>query len=38
VRGFESFRVGSIDGIVIRLDWSILVIFWLLTWSRPVSR
>ena len=30
---FKSVRIGSIDGIVIKLDWSILVIFWLLIWS-----
>jgi len=33
VPGFRSIRVGSIDGIVVKLDWSILVIFWLLIWS-----
>jgi Zn-dependent protease/CBS domain-containing protein len=37
VHGFKSVRVGSIDGIVIRLDWSTLVIFWLLTWSLASS-
>jgi Zn-dependent protease/CBS domain-containing protein len=37
VHGFKSMRVGSIDGIVIRIDWSILVIFWLLMWSLAVS-
>ena len=35
--GFKSVRIGSIDGIVIRLDWSVLAIFWLLTWSLAVS-
>ncbi len=29
----KAVRVGSIAGLEIKLDWSILVIFWLLTWS-----
>jgi Zn-dependent protease/CBS domain-containing protein len=33
MHGFKSVRVGSIDGIEVKLDWSVLVIFWLLTWS-----
>lgn len=33
MHGFKSVRVGSIDGIEIKLDWSVLVIFWLLMWS-----
>jgi len=37
MHGFKSLRVGSIDGIEIKLDWSVLVIFWLLTWSLAAS-
>ncbi|HEY5171628.1 MAG TPA: site-2 protease family protein [Acidimicrobiia bacterium] len=33
MHGLRSVRVGSIDGIELKLDWSVLVIFWLLTWS-----
>jgi Zn-dependent protease/CBS domain-containing protein len=33
VHGFKSVRVGSIDGIEIKLDWSVLIIGWLLIWS-----
>jgi Zn-dependent protease/CBS domain-containing protein len=33
MHGLKTVRVGSIDGIDIKLDWSVLVIFWLLTWS-----
>jgi Zn-dependent protease/CBS domain-containing protein len=33
VHGLKSIRVGSIDGIEVKLDWSVLVIFWLLIWS-----
>jgi len=29
----KAVRVGSIAGLEIKLDWSVLVIFWLLTWS-----
>ena len=29
----HSFRVGRIFGIELRVDWSIVVIFWLLTWE-----
>ena len=33
MHGLKTVRVGSIDGIDIKLDWSVLVIVWLLTWS-----
>jgi len=33
MHGFRSVRLGTIDGVDIRVDWSILVIFWLLLWS-----
>ena len=33
MHGIKGVRVGSVAGIVIKLDWSVLVIFWLLTWS-----
>jgi Zn-dependent protease/CBS domain-containing protein len=33
VHGLKAVRVGSIDGVEVRLDWTVLVIFWLLTWS-----
>jgi hypothetical protein len=33
----RACRVGSIEGIVVRLDWSIVVIFRLLMWSLAVS-
>jgi Zn-dependent protease/CBS domain-containing protein len=33
MHGLKAVRVGSIDGIGIKLDWSVLVIFWLFTWS-----
>ena len=29
----HSIRIGSVAGIELRLDWSIVVIFWLLTWD-----
>ena len=37
MHGLKSIRVGSIDGVDIKLDWSVLVIFWLLTWSLAAS-
>jgi Zn-dependent protease/CBS domain-containing protein len=30
-------RIGSIAGMDVRLDWSVIVIFWLLTWSLAAS-
>jgi Zn-dependent protease/CBS domain-containing protein len=33
MHGFRSLRLGAVDGVEIRVDWSILVIFWLLLWS-----
>jgi Zn-dependent protease/CBS domain-containing protein len=33
MHGLKAFRIGSVDGVEIKLDWSVLVIFWLLTWS-----
>jgi Zn-dependent protease/predicted transcriptional regulator len=29
----QGVRIGSIDGIPVKADWSLLVILWLLTWS-----
>ena len=29
----HSIRIGSVAGIELRLDWSVVVIFWLLTWD-----
>jgi len=33
VTGEHALRVGSFRGIPIKVEWSLLVIFWLLTWS-----
>jgi Zn-dependent protease/CBS domain-containing protein len=35
--GFKSVRIGAIDGIVIRLDWSVLLISALFVWSLAAS-
>ncbi len=37
MHGIKGFRIGSIAGLDIKLDWSILIIFWLLTWSLAAS-
>ena len=29
----HSVRIGSVSGIELRVDWSVVVIFWLLTWD-----
>ena len=29
----ESFRLGRIAGIRVGVNWSVLVIFWLISWS-----
>ena len=32
-RGVHGFRVGTVFGIELRIDWSVAVIFWLLVWG-----
>ena len=37
MHSLNGIRIGSIRGLVIKLDWSVLVIFWLLMWSLAAS-